>query len=400
MEPERHIEKILRTYAKKRREQAGAPLELHPASRRLLQDEVGRRAQKSGGDNFLSMALALLRRKLVLASCVAALLLAGLLLLVPSGRKGSETTLAMERNPRPPTESGSINAPAPASSPAATAPLSQMAVPLAKDFQDKRKTRDSHGNGEDGPRLENRDTPGAGRARLALQNQPAAVTAHDTGGFSGVGGGAWGAAVAFTNGGSMASTRLLLGDTAPGAGALAHASSNSQLYYRFDTDSSSAVGVTLNAEPSRQSTPVLASFQIQQNGNGIRIVDGDGSVYSGSIELSKPVREERLYLADNLTSATKSAVQEHYLYLPQRYRIQVHGTNQTLRQNVTFDGVLIALTNGIPRQEPFNLGALNATSSLTPAALPQLPLATCRIRGTAVIENSNPIQINASPARP
>ena len=252
MEPERQIEKILRTYAKKRSAEAGAPLELHPASRRLLQDEVGRRAQKSGGDNFLSMALALLRRKLVLASCVAALLLAGLLLLVPSGRKSNETSLAMERNPPPPTVSGSINAPAPASSAAATAPLSQMAVPLAKDFQDKRKTRDSHGNGEDGPRLENRDTPGAGRATLALQNQPAAVTAHDTGGFSGVGGGAWGAAVAFTNGGSMASTRLLLGDTAPGAGALAYASSNSQLYYRIDADSSSAVGVTLNTEPSRQ----------------------------------------------------------------------------------------------------------------------------------------------------
>src|SRR5689334_3745508 len=42
-EPERPIEKELRTYAEKRREQAGAPLELHPATRRLLQGEVVRR---------------------------------------------------------------------------------------------------------------------------------------------------------------------------------------------------------------------------------------------------------------------------------------------------------------------------------------------------------------------
>ena len=36
MEPERPIEKLLRAWAKKRREDAGADLELHPADRRLL----------------------------------------------------------------------------------------------------------------------------------------------------------------------------------------------------------------------------------------------------------------------------------------------------------------------------------------------------------------------------
>ena len=43
MEPERNIEKILRSFAKKRREQAGPPLELHSAKRRQLQEEVARR---------------------------------------------------------------------------------------------------------------------------------------------------------------------------------------------------------------------------------------------------------------------------------------------------------------------------------------------------------------------
>ena len=41
-EPERPIEKLLRAAAKKRRDEAGAPFELHPADRRLLQGEVAR----------------------------------------------------------------------------------------------------------------------------------------------------------------------------------------------------------------------------------------------------------------------------------------------------------------------------------------------------------------------
>ena len=45
-DPERPIEKLLRSSAEKRREEAGAPLELHPATRRLLQGEVARRFPK------------------------------------------------------------------------------------------------------------------------------------------------------------------------------------------------------------------------------------------------------------------------------------------------------------------------------------------------------------------
>ena len=42
MEPERKIEKLLRAYAKKRRAEAGDSLKLHPANRRILQDEAAR----------------------------------------------------------------------------------------------------------------------------------------------------------------------------------------------------------------------------------------------------------------------------------------------------------------------------------------------------------------------
>ncbi len=41
-DPDKKIEELLKVYAKKRREDAGAPLELHPATRNLLQAEVAR----------------------------------------------------------------------------------------------------------------------------------------------------------------------------------------------------------------------------------------------------------------------------------------------------------------------------------------------------------------------
>ena len=42
-EPENKIEELLKAYAKKRQEEAGAPFEMHPATRKLLQGEVARR---------------------------------------------------------------------------------------------------------------------------------------------------------------------------------------------------------------------------------------------------------------------------------------------------------------------------------------------------------------------
>ena len=57
-EPERPIEKLLRAAANKRRDDAGAPLELHPATRRLLQGEAARKypaAQRTSRSFFQSL---------------------------------------------------------------------------------------------------------------------------------------------------------------------------------------------------------------------------------------------------------------------------------------------------------------------------------------------------------
>src|SRR5512134_2050762 len=50
-EPEKKIEELLKAYAKKRREDRGAPLEIHPATRKLLQTEVARLRVKPAPDS-------------------------------------------------------------------------------------------------------------------------------------------------------------------------------------------------------------------------------------------------------------------------------------------------------------------------------------------------------------
>lgn len=63
MENERKIEKLLRTYAKKRRADAGEPMKLDPADRRLLQHEAARLARRTDEDDALLTLWSLFRRQ-------------------------------------------------------------------------------------------------------------------------------------------------------------------------------------------------------------------------------------------------------------------------------------------------------------------------------------------------
>src|SRR5688572_24609064 len=53
-EPEKKIEELLKSYSRKRRDDAGAPLEMHPATRRMLQGEAAREHGQPGGASSAS----------------------------------------------------------------------------------------------------------------------------------------------------------------------------------------------------------------------------------------------------------------------------------------------------------------------------------------------------------
>jgi hypothetical protein len=95
MEPERPIEKLLQAFAKKRREQTDDPPELHPATRRLLQNEVARRGRKRSEGGFFSRIAGGFRPGFVYGLCLLAVLgILSAMLLPALSRAKSKGTLA------------------------------------------------------------------------------------------------------------------------------------------------------------------------------------------------------------------------------------------------------------------------------------------------------------------
>ena len=86
--PERNIEKLLKAWAQKRRADAGAPLELHPATRRMLQGEVARRTAKMPRPaNVFLRFFSLLRPQLAFGVAILAVLLVATWALLPGSNK-------------------------------------------------------------------------------------------------------------------------------------------------------------------------------------------------------------------------------------------------------------------------------------------------------------------------
>ena len=99
-EPERPIETLLRSAAKQRRDEAGAPFELHPADRRLLQGEVARKFSKPQPHppSFAALLGQLWPRFAWGVGILAVLGLSVWLLLPPSGPGKSEALLARNQS--------------------------------------------------------------------------------------------------------------------------------------------------------------------------------------------------------------------------------------------------------------------------------------------------------------
>lgn len=94
-EPKKKIEDLLHAYSRKRKEDAGAPLEMHPATRRMLQGEVARLAQegKSGAEPRRWWAFLLVGPRLAGAVGVFAVLLVGVWVIVQNER-GQKSRMA------------------------------------------------------------------------------------------------------------------------------------------------------------------------------------------------------------------------------------------------------------------------------------------------------------------
>ncbi len=162
---------------------------------------------------------------------------------------------------------------------------------------------------------------------------------------------------------------------------------------------------------------VLISFQLEQNGRQVRIVDADGSVYDGATE--PPAAEQVGKQIAAAQSAGKEAMKGGELKpgadgsvndaavnpgiesAPQQNLFfRVTGTNLTLNQLVVFQGNFLAnanLTNAAVVG-----GGVNGVQANAPAQenqlLPTQQLLDTRIQGQAIIGGNDRVEINAVPA--
>lgn len=396
MPPEREIEKLLRAFARRRRQQAGEPPVLHPATRRLLQDEVARQygrpaaAGTRGGPVWLRFW-----PRLAWATATVSVVMVGLLFFEVSRQKQPQISLAA-------TDSSETREIAPAQPPAAAPPAvaradgSAAGFPAAPPSETERllAARAERPPTGQGALLAARPARGeaaegfAGRAvapapaSTAVTEKPA--TASETLAFgvrsadSRHGATESGSqplarmqsdrAGQATRAGSEAVTWVAKSATTPTVSAPGTAEqvapaglsegrteaaggTQAVLVRRFSQAVSPPEAGSITNHPWQW---VLNSFQLEQQGQNIRIVDRDGSVYTGSVEwaavalpsatTARPTKDAYSRGAVRPASRAEARTTAQSLGAEdQPVSFTVRGTNATLRQLVTFTGNVQAL---------------------------------------------------------
>ena len=161
--------------------------------------------------------------------------------------------------------------------------------------------------------------------------------------------------------------------------------------------------------------PVLASFQVEQAGEKLRIVDGDGSVYSGFVQIATAARRARPAKAEAPVAAQAARAPAGVFeekaapgldsgqLAAQTYSFHVTGTNRSLNKKVVFTGNLLAATNlALSLQVRTDAGVAGRLggSRIAPAQSVLLPLVNSRISGKVVVGGGKAVEINALPAGP
>ncbi len=460
MEPERKIEKLLRAYAKRRRDQAGAPLDLHPATRRLLQGEVARRAPRALDGGFFARLVAVLRPRWAFALGGAAVVVLAVALLWPSLHEPKpESSLASVRSEdlrkvdelkKQPATPPPATVPAPRT---ASAPSQPRELPAGATAVDK--------TGESGDRVRTAGTdvkldlaaaertqfdemktaaPPAARRPDAISGSTGAMTiaradgsakpeaaladrtkAAATGDNLTVAAAEAGQKNFQFAGGAATSPASAPTPALAGRGGFGGASPARAAGVRYwtvvrDEASTNALlsrgqrfvqEIAKSAATPSNVTPVLTTFSVEQNGRALRVVDSDGSTYDGFVQLGgvpmQPAAMPQRGLSQAAIAVTKdSSDQAAGVGAARNYFFRVTGTNRSLKQNVVFSGNLLAVTNALPFSSTSNVVVDLGAAQLPGAApgLEPLPLQNSRINGTILIDNTRQIQIEAAPAAP
>ena len=148
--------------------------------------------------------------------------------------------------------------------------------------------------------------------------------------------------------------------------------------------------------------PVLVSFELQQDGSNIAVVDADGSVYQGSLQTNSPVSQNQVptVAPPGAAQSQISDVANNQGAAGNNFYFRVTGQNRTSKQNIVFSGNLIPLAGSTVNSQ----AAATANNSAGGGEISQAQnaafLSNSRITGTATVDTTNQIEVNAMPTTP
>ena len=143
-----------------------------------------------------------------------------------------------------------------------------------------------------------------------------------------------------------------------------------------------------NAQVSRAAN-VLNTFQVQQQGSEIRVLDADGSTYTGKIEqLAKSAElDSRITARRDAAKQTRryaaKAARENESAAPQSY-FRATGYNVSLKKTLVFEGNYAAP----PAQQP-------ATATANDRERAEQSRDRARIVGTVRVNGEAPVEVDA-----
>jgi hypothetical protein len=139
---------------------------------------------------------------------------------------------------------------------------------------------------------------------------------------------------------------------------------------------------TVPLSVNAKTLPVLESFEVRQNSNNLSIVDRDGSVYNGLVQVdSSALQNNGTVVARPVQFGGGMTDKSEPMQSQATFNFRVEGQNRTLKQNIVFAG---------------NLVPLPGTNAVTQSSL----IYNARITGTATVDATNQIKIDAVPASP
>lgn len=344
-EPEHNMDKTLKAYAEQRRAQAGAPAELHPATRRLLHGEIARQRKPAAASASWWHRLNTFWPRLAAASVIVI----ASFLTFRGARDEMPVVENLVRQVSP--------APVPASGAAAEA---EDSVALSKKLEERgelsveRRDPVRRLAGATPPAPAPVAPPPASRpVLLAVDKEKSAGAPVElrrmADSLDAV------AEVKRTESPALPAQKPALAElalvTAKSEPEAAAAGNAGQLQARNWFIKRDAAKQDAKDKMSFGTTgAVLDNFAVEQVGDRLNLIDADGSTYTGALESPAFADSNTVSLAGKTMTAeparesrsayTTTAAAESKQNAGNAYRFRVSGTNRTLRQPVLVDGVL------------------------------------------------------------